>query len=428
MFLIWPFQNTSSGLFTNLTPLLQKEIGISALAFGVILSVRSATSTIAGFWSGFQMDLWGRRSVLILGSLFLMAGFSMVALASSYDQVLLGAAVVTGIGMGLTYAVGNIYLSEWAPTKIRAKWNKLSRVVPSDAVASLIAIGSISLGWRTGMWIGALLPTLGLIVAFMIPESARWLQSRGKWSQADKLLSRIEEKAKVPPYTPKPGQMYKLPEKEKIAVWELFAHGYWKRTIPLSLISCAQWGGSRTVMYWMPVLLAAQMGAATSVQVMLGIGAASYMVSAVMGATGWIEHGQRRDWNMLVQALQCVFMLAFTLNTAWWWALIFGMLWQGSGGLGAGVYSMELYPTRIRGFAVSFATYTVGKCFSIVSPMIIAFITILIPGYWGPFVWAAGMNVLSFLSYLALPRKTAGIAIEKTGETKTSQTEAVKAK
>src|SRR6266566_3504068 len=51
-------------------------------------------------------------------------------------------------------------------------------------------------GWRIMYGIGALLAVIGILLRFQLPESPRWLISRGRVDEADRIVTGMEERAR----------------------------------------------------------------------------------------------------------------------------------------------------------------------------------------------------------------------------------------
>jgi MFS family permease len=161
-------------------------------------------------------DRIGRRDMLVITMLITAIGSAFNAVAFNYLSFL-AARVITGIGIGADLAIVNTYIGEVAPTKYRARYVSLVFIFstigaflgiwvglvlttpPAPFPNGLpIALGSSGIfataGWRIMYAIGALLAFIGIILRFNLPESPRWLISKGRLSDADKIVKKMEEK------------------------------------------------------------------------------------------------------------------------------------------------------------------------------------------------------------------------------------------
>jgi MFS transporter, putative metabolite:H+ symporter len=156
-----------------------------------------------------------------LGSLY-------TAFVGDYTNFII-ARIITGIGIGADLALVNTYINEMAPVSGRARYTSLIFIMsalgaffgiwlglwlttpPADFPSGLpFALATVKLtasgpqfvgnGWRIMYIIGALLALIGILLRFQLPESPRWLISRGQVDEAEKIVADMEERArrKVP--------------------------------------------------------------------------------------------------------------------------------------------------------------------------------------------------------------------------------------
>ena len=146
--------------------------------------------------SGAAADWLGRRPLLIISSVFYFVS-SLVMLWSPNVYVLLIARLLDGFGIGLSVTLVPVYISETAPPEIRGLLNTLPQFTGSGGMfLSYFMIFGMSLmnspSWRLMLGILAL-PSLFYFVltAFYLPESPRWLVSKGRMLEAKQVLQRL---------------------------------------------------------------------------------------------------------------------------------------------------------------------------------------------------------------------------------------------
>jgi Sugar (and other) transporter. len=150
------------------------------------------------------------------------------ALVNDYLNFVI-ARTITGIGVGADLAIVNTYIGEVAPSNGRAKYTSfvflfstigaglglwlglLLTTPPAPFPLGLpVALGGSGFlatnGWRVMYGIGALLALIGLILRFNLPESPRWLISKGRLEDAERVVMGMEERA-----SRKLGQLPPLP-------------------------------------------------------------------------------------------------------------------------------------------------------------------------------------------------------------------------
>nr|BAK00015.1 predicted protein [Hordeum vulgare subsp. vulgare] len=169
---------------------------------GLIVAMSLIGATIITTFSGPVSDWVGRRPMLILSSiLYFLSGLIMLWSPNVY--VLLLARLVDGFGIGLAVTLVPLYISETAPSEIRGRLNTLPQFSGSGGMfLSYCMVFGMSLlpspDWR--IMLGVLsVPSLfffGLTV-FYLPESPRWLVSKGRMAEAKKVLQRLRGREDV---------------------------------------------------------------------------------------------------------------------------------------------------------------------------------------------------------------------------------------
>lgn len=209
-------------------------------------------------------DLIGRRRMLMITMLITGLGSLYNAFANDYINFLI-ARTITGIGVGADLAIVNTYIGEVAPTNGRAKYTSLVFLFSTLGAALGIWLGLLLTtppapfplglpvalggsgffsvnGWRVMYGIGALLALIGLLLRFSLPESPRWLISKGRISEAEQTVklmeSRAMKKLKELPPLPKVIPPYIIERHSYInAIKAIFSnYSYIKRFIILLLV------------------------------------------------------------------------------------------------------------------------------------------------------------------------------------------------
>jgi MFS transporter, putative metabolite:H+ symporter len=134
---------------------------------------------------------------LVLSAIF-VGGELAWSLRSALDAFRL----ISGAGIGACIAVVTTYLSELPPAAIRGRYTGWALCTNAGGLflATIIAFGlvpSISAGWRVLLAIPVVALVIAWLVAKMMPESPRWLVERGRGEEADRLVSWLEQRARV---------------------------------------------------------------------------------------------------------------------------------------------------------------------------------------------------------------------------------------
>jgi MFS family permease len=212
-------------------------------------------------------DRFGRRDMLLFTLLLTGIGSLYNTFVPDYTNFVI-ARTITGIGIGADLALVNSYINEVAPGARRARYTSMIFIMsalgaffgiwlglwlttpPADFPVGLpFALATVNItasgpqfagnGWRIMYGIGALLALVGILLRFQLPESPRWLISRGRVEEADKIVTAMEERARrTVPDLPAPAT--EIPVQAgatRIPYAEIFGNNlYLRRTILLVIV------------------------------------------------------------------------------------------------------------------------------------------------------------------------------------------------
>ena len=147
----------------------------------------------AGF-SGSWSDKYGRKKLLILSALLFLLSAVGTGAVDNFSWFIFYR-IVGGLGIGIASNVSPIYIAEVSPTEIRGKLVSLNQLtivlgilsaqLANWMIANLFTEGTSQLpaegieqAWRWMFWAEALPAALFFILAFIIPESPRWLAAK----------------------------------------------------------------------------------------------------------------------------------------------------------------------------------------------------------------------------------------------------------
>uniref|UniRef100_A0A7S2RIC0 Hexose transporter 1 n=1 Tax=Rhizochromulina marina TaxID=1034831 RepID=A0A7S2RIC0_9STRA len=171
-----------------------QQLGLSDLEIELVVSVTVGAAALATAVSGFPMQVYGRKPIIMVACVAYTCGSLAVALAKGLGLLLLGRSLL-GVGVGLSSMSTPIYLAEMAPSEIRgmlvACFNL--NIVLGQLVACLVnmactTIGDDDLRWRVSMGIAAVPAVIQFAGFLALPESPRWLAQNGRIHSAVKVL------------------------------------------------------------------------------------------------------------------------------------------------------------------------------------------------------------------------------------------------
>ncbi|GAA1167530.1 sugar porter family MFS transporter [Nesterenkonia sandarakina] len=184
---------------------IQDQFSLSDLAIGFTVS-SALLGCMVGAWAGGSLsDRIGRqRAMMVAAALFFISAIGSGLAFGAADLVLWR--VLGGIGVGMASVIAPSYIAEVAPTHLRGRlgstWQLAIVVGIFMAAASNAFIANLAGGAAEELWFGLeawrwmfLLEAgpalLYALLASSIPESPRYLVSRGRDKQAAKVLQEI---------------------------------------------------------------------------------------------------------------------------------------------------------------------------------------------------------------------------------------------
>ncbi len=151
--------------------------------------------TIGSLVTGFVGDKFGRRFTYQINLLI----FGLASLAAAFAQdmpQLIICRFIQGLGLGAEIVVGYSTLTEFVPPKTRGRWLSFLAFVtvcgfPVTAILGYLIIPSF--GWRPMFVIAGIGSLIVWYLRKNLPESPRWLESKGRTAEAEALLQSIEK-------------------------------------------------------------------------------------------------------------------------------------------------------------------------------------------------------------------------------------------
>jgi putative MFS transporter len=172
------------------------------------VSVTFIGMTIGALAAGFLGDAYGRRFTYQFNLLlFGIASFG-AALAPSMEW-LVAARFLMGLGLGAEIVVGYSSLTEFVPPASRGKWLALMAMIVVCGLPATTLLGSIlipQVGWRAMFVIAGAGALVVWYLRKALPESPRWLESKGRAAEAEAIVSEIEKEcggSSLPPVGPR---------------------------------------------------------------------------------------------------------------------------------------------------------------------------------------------------------------------------------
>ena len=401
--------------------------------------------SIAGvLLSGILSDRLGRKLTMILAAIMFSASAIGCAFCADFNQLVLYR-IIGGVGIGVVSIVSPLYISEVSVAQYRGRlvslyqlaitvgflgaylmnyqllsWSNSSAVV-TDGWINRIFVSEV---WRGMLGMETLPALFFFLIIFFIPESPRWLIVRGNDSRATNILKRIYGSLKEA--TLQLNEIKSLLQTSSMAQseWRLLLQPGIRKAVAIgaSIAILGQFMGVNAVLYYGPSIFenaGLSSGDSLFYQVMIGLVNTLTTVLALViidriGRKKLVYYGV----SGMIIALCCIsfyFTFGGILNISYWVLLFFFLayIFCCAVSICAVIFVLlsEMYPTKVRGLAMSIAgfalwigTYLIGQ----LTPWLLQNLT---PA--GTFLLFAGMCIPYMLIVWKLIPETTGKSLEE---------------
>ncbi|MFC4211085.1 sugar porter family MFS transporter [Pedobacter lithocola] len=190
--------------------LVKGDFGLDAVSEGWFVSCALLGCIIGVSVSGKLSDAYGRKIVLILSAfLFLISALGCMY-ANSFT-VLIVFRLIGGIGIGVASMVSPLYISEFSPSRLRGTMVSLYQLALTIGIVTAYFSNAYLANhagdnfsgiqsdrifsqevWRAMLGLGGVPALIFLLCLFLVPESPRWLLSKGRTDLATRILIKID--------------------------------------------------------------------------------------------------------------------------------------------------------------------------------------------------------------------------------------------
>ncbi|ANY06189.1 MFS transporter [Pseudonocardia sp. HH130630-07] len=406
------FEFADINSFATTAPQLVRLWGVTVDQIAYVTSLSFVGMFVGSVVAGRLADRWGRRSTLI-GTTVWFSVFSMTS-AFAWDIVSMGVfRVLTSAGLAAMTVVAVIYVNEIYPAAVRGRYQAYAIVIGicGTPVTNLIASAVVPLAdwtWRL-VYVWGALGIAFLFFARRIVESPRWYESRGRYDEAEAVLSRIEHEVAAehgPLAEPAQARPDTTAPATRAPLRLLLQRRYLVPTAVLTVLWVTQTIGFFGYSSWAPTLLAAE-GFSVEKSIFY---VALTTVGAPLGSllAALVTDRFERKWLLVVFGLAiaaCGLLYGLTFDPLFIVAFGFlvNMLERGYTAL-AYAYSPELFDIRGRSLGTGLA-YGIGRLSNAVGPLVIAALYTG-SGYQSVFFFIAGTWTVGALVLAVFGRRT----------------------
>ena len=432
-----------TAIISGCNTFLEQHFELSAAELGWIVSSALLGTIVGCIVAGSITDWWGRKKALIFAAtcLLLSAIGSMLTpqflgnmdqplwLTSSADlafNLLIVVRIIGGIGVGVTSVVAPIYISELAQPENRGKMVSLYQlsitlgillaflvdwIVLNQAGDSAGMISGEPAGFWNWLFVGELwrgmfgteipVALLFLTLLFLVPETPRWLISKGRNDKAMQIMVKIngQEQAEI--------QMAEIEEMVKIETggFKELLQPFLRIPLLIGVLlpMFSHLSGIAAIMYFAPNIINESIQSVESSflgAVLVGIVNCAFTFVAILN----IEKFGRRKLLMIgvtgafISLAGVGILFAMGSQLVILPLLLYVACFAFSYGPIVWVIISEIFPTRIRGLAValgSFSLMATGFFITLTNPILIEtvnpsgtffiYTALTLPAIW--FIW-----------------------------------------
>jgi len=350
---------------------------VSSALLGCIIGVSFA---------GYLSDRFGRKKVLLFASLLFTSSAIGCAFSLSHTTLIIYR-ILGGLGVGIASLASPLYISEISPAKYRGRMVvlyqfaitigiltayftnalilKRAEVYSVEEVNFIFPLLFIDEVWRGMFFIETIPALIFFLLIFLIPESPRWLVVKNRESRAKDILTNI---GGADAASRSIADVKESLARESGSLRDLFKPGFRMALfIGIALALSSQFCGINAIIYYGPQILnqaGFTLSDALDGQVTIGIVNVLFTIVAILT----IDKFGRRPILILgifgiIISMVSIGILFYTGNSNSPALLIFILCFIASFAFSFGpiVWTLinEIYPTSIRGKAVSIASLAI---------------------------------------------------------------------
>ena len=412
-----------TGVISGAIHFIKIEFNLNAYQEGFAVSNLMIACVIGALLAGPIADWTGRKKVLILCAVLFTVSAILSALPRSFTELVI-ARFIGGMGVGMASVVSPMYIAEISPAKIRGRLvalNQLAIVVGIllSYFSNWVLVDTGINNWRY-MLVAEILPAITFLVGlFFIPESPRWLTKEGLEKEALDVLNVVAGAANADHEL----QEVKKSLAEKSTSLKELLHPSLRRVLIVGILFSlfAHITGIDTIIYYGPIIFLEsgfKTDSALLASVMIGI---TNLIFTFVGMAMVDKAG--RKFLLLVglagmgisMTLVGLCMQSDMISAKWTllWIMTYIASFAMSIGVVIWVYLSEIYPTRVRGQALSVATMVLWLGNVILTQL---FPVMMERFGGGTFYIFSFICLLAFIFTWTMVKETKGVSLEEIEE------------
>lgn len=387
-----------TGVISGAIPFFQSDFGIDDSAVELITSFGLVGAILGALFCGKITDRLGRKKVILASAVIFAVGALWSGIAPDIYN-LIAARLFLGIAIGISSFAVPLYLAEISPAKSRGKFVSMFQLmitigVLASYLSDLFFANEQDMScWRPMFYIGVIPAIILLIGMSFMPETPRWLMSKGRSEESFSVLAKIEPQDSLQNTFSQMEEEIKKDQKNSSKWKDLFKP--WLKTpliIAIGIMFFQQFVGINTIIYYSPkiFLMAGFDGTVSAIWASVGVGLVNVLftifsvhfvdrfgrrklyfiglsgiiVSLLALSTCFIFANQMAEYGKLLTILLVFFYVGFYAISIGplGWLIISEIFPQHVRGLGASLGSLSVW---FFNSIVTFTFFKIVKVFSI---------------------------------------------------------------
>ncbi|MGW1420172.1 MFS transporter [Bradyrhizobium manausense] len=345
-------------------PVLVQQWSLNPQQTGLILSVGYLGQVFGAVLFGSLAERFGRLKILLC-TILLFVSMDVACLFAGGALSMMLFRLVQGIGTGGEVPVASAYINEFISSKGRGRFFLLYEVMFLFGLVGAGLIGSVLVprfGWQA-MFVVGLIPAAILIpLRFFMKESPRWLAGRGRYVEADRIVSALERSAVASGHILVDPQPSVGAPTKSVTDWrELFQGIYRARTLTIWGMWFSSYLVANGIITWLPTLYRQTFNLPLETSLRYGLLTSVAGVVAAVACALLIDRVGRKRWYVVAFLLAPIPLALLALLGAGGATQVLVLA-----GLAYAIvqtitfslylYSSELYPTRLRAIGTGFGS------------------------------------------------------------------------
>ncbi|MCF8324733.1 MAG: sugar porter family MFS transporter [Leadbetterella sp.] len=362
-----------TGVINVALPSLREQLQLTPSQESMVVGAVLFGAMFGPFISGFLTDKLGRKKINVIASLVFVVGSILAAIAPDTNSLIAGR-LLLGLAIGIVAATVPLYLAELSPKDKRGRMVTFFQLAITLGILLSYVVGYIfgdaENAWRMMFWAGFVPAIILFVGMLLVPESPRWLLTKGRNEEALKVLNKLRTPDEaIAEYN----ETLKLLEEEKQnkSSWmELFMP---KLRIPLfigiGIFAIQQFSGINAIIYYSTDIFKSLFSDSQATLATVGVGIVNSLAT-ILGMQFLDKWGRKPLlYTGLLGTAVCLgtvglaFLFESSLPTGLRQMMLVGGIYTyiiffaiSLGPLGWLLIS-EVYPLKIRGFASSMGSF-----------------------------------------------------------------------